>query len=66
MQRIKNVEIMPGCISCGTCEEICSAVFEVRDVSHIKHNVTFNNYSNAIEKAAMMCPVSVIRVEKEK
>ena len=61
---MKRVKILPGCISCGTCAVICPEVFEVKNISVIKENVDFNKYSDKIEEAADMCPVSVIEIEK--
>lgn len=64
-KKIKNVKIIPGCISCGTCEEICPQVFEVRDISYVKQNIQFQGLEDEIEEACEMCPVSVIETEKE-
>lgn len=61
---IKNVEIVPGCISCGTCEFVCPWVFQVKEVAEVKKNVSFNNFTSAIEEAAESCPVGVIKVQK--
>ena len=62
---IKNVKIIPGCISCGTCEVVCPAVFEVKDISYVKNDAQFNENVNEIEEAVEMCPVSVIKIEKK-
>ena len=64
-KEIKKVEIIPGCISCGTCEAICPKVFEVRDISYVRPQADFNESPDLVEEAADMCPVSVIKVEKE-
>lgn len=62
---IKNVKIVPGCISCGSCEAICPKVFEVRDIAYVKKDVNFNEQADDVREAADMCPVSVIKVEEE-
>ena len=65
-KKIKKVSIIPGCISCGTCEAICPQVFEVKDISYVKKDAPFDEYAEEIEESAEMCPVSVIKVEKSK
>lgn len=62
MKKAKKVEIVPGCISCGTCESLCPAVFVVRDVAQVKPDVDPSKYSADVLEAAEMCPVSVIKV----
>ncbi len=63
---IKNVKIVPGCISCGSCEAICPKVFEVKDIAYVKKGVDFNTVADDVREAADMCPVNVIQVEDEK
>lgn len=63
---IKKVSIIPGCISCGTCEVICKEVFTVKDISYVNESVDPNVFADAVIEAADMCPVSVIKVEIEK
>jgi ferredoxin len=63
---IKKVSIIPGCISCGTCEVICKEVFTVKDISYVNESIDPALYENEVLEAADMCPVSVIKVEKEK
>ncbi len=60
---MKKVKILPGCISCGTCQVICPEVFEVTDISHIKPDADLNKNEEKIKEAAEMCPVSVIEME---
>jgi ferredoxin len=62
---IKKVTIIPGCISCGTCEVVCPAVFEVKDISYVKPQADFDKHAASIDEAVQVCPVSVIKVEKE-
>ena len=64
-KKIKNVKIIPGCISCGTCEAICPQVFEVKDISYVKQDACFDQHAEEIEEACEMCPVSVIQAESE-
>lgn len=61
---MKKVWIVPGCISCGTCEQVCSAVFKVTDIAHVKEDALFDEHANEIQEAAEICPVSVIKFEK--
>lgn len=56
--------IEPGCISCGTCEAVCPAVFKVTDVSHVQEGANIKEHASLIEEAAEICPVSVIKYEK--
>lgn len=65
MTKIKKVSIVPGCISCGTCEVICPRVFTVKDISYVNEGVDPNEHTDEVNEAADMCPVSVIQVEKE-
>ncbi len=61
---IKNVKIEPGCTACGACEFIAPEVFEVKTISCVK-KAAFNQHAQAIEDAAVACPVQVITIEKE-
>lgn len=63
--KIKDIDIVPGCISCGTCEFVCPEVFEVKEVARVKKGVDFMPCSEAIDCAADSCPVGVIKVIKE-
>ena len=63
--KVKKVSIIPGCISCGTCEVVCPQVFEVKGVSEVRPNADVRKYSEECQEAADLCPVSVIKVEKE-
>ena len=65
MDKKKKVEIIPGCISCGTCEAICPQVFEVRDVAYVKPNTRYKDHADDVDEAVDMCPVSVIQVNEE-
>lgn len=57
--------IDPGCISCGSCAFNAPEVFEVTDRSRVKMDADFEKNSELIEKAAALCPVSVIKIRKE-
>ena len=61
---MKKVKILPGCISCGTCEVVCSAVFEVTDISHVKENADLQENEEKVREAAQACPVGAIEVEE--
>lgn len=58
----KKVRIVPGCISCGTCEAICPAVFVVEGTARVHNHDAVPSHSDAVDEAAEMCPVSVIEV----
>ena len=59
-----KVEILPGCIACGTCEAINSEVFVINEIAHvIEENIT-GNEADCIE-AADACPVDVIKVTED-
>ena len=64
-KQITRVVIEPGCISCGTCEVVCPAVFEVRDVSQVKPGINVDAHIEMVQQAAEMCPVSVIKLVQE-
>lgn len=63
--KVKNVSIMPGCITCGRCEFIAPEVFEVLDVAHVKLNVDTLKHEKAIEEAVATCPVRVIKYDSD-
>jgi ferredoxin len=62
---MKKVRILPGCISCGTCQVICPEVFEVTDISYVKANADLKKNEDAVRQAAQMCPVSAIEIEED-
>ena len=65
MAKIKKVYIVPGCISCGTCEAVCPQVFEVKAVAEVKEDADFAAHEEEIKEATEICPVSVIKYEEE-
>lgn len=65
MKKIKKVKIIPGCVSCGTCEAICPEVFEVKEVAQVKQDADLESYKDKIFEAAEMCPVGAIEIEEE-
>lgn len=56
-----KVKIIPGCITCGTCEFVAPEVFEVLDIAYVKKNVDVEQYQKEIEAAIKLCPVQVIK-----
>ena len=64
-KKIKRVSIVPGCISCGTCEAVCPSVFEVKGIAEVRPNPDVETHAEAIYEAADLCPVSVIKVESD-
>ncbi len=65
VKKIKKVRIVPGCISCGSCESICPSVFIVTDVARVIESADPNVETELVREAADMCPVSVIQVDDE-
>jgi ferredoxin len=66
-KKIKKVSIVPGCISCGTCESVCPRVFQVKGVAEVRQDGPsyFQEDADLVREAADLCPVSVIVVEDE-
>ena len=62
---MKKLIIQPGCITCGACEYVAPAVFEVTDISHIKENSDLETNKTCIQKAIESCPVNVIEYQEE-
>jgi len=62
---VKKVYIVPGCISCGTCEAVCPQVFKVKSIAEVNEDADFEAHKEEIEEAAEICPVSVIKYEDE-
>lgn len=61
---IKNVKVIPWCISCKNCETVCSDIFKVSPKSKvISHDYKWKE--SEILQAELMCPVNVIKVEKQ-
>lgn len=63
IDQMKKVTIQPGCISCGSCEYICPAVFTVLEKSSVKSDADIQEHAELIKKAALKCPVQVIEYE---
>jgi ferredoxin len=62
---MNKVTILPGCITCGLCESIAPAVFEVTDIAHVKPDAPLKTCASAIRQAVAECPVQVIHVEEK-
>ena len=63
-KKVINVKIVPGCISCGTCEAVCPAVFEVKGIAEVRPNPDLVTHGELVKEAADICPVNVIQVEE--
>lgn len=61
---IKNVKVIPGCISCRTCETVCPTVFKVDPKSKVITD-RFIWRESEILQAEAMCPVNVIKVDSD-
>lgn len=57
-----KVTILDGCIACGACESVCSAVFTVTDIAHVDQSMVEDNEIEC-RVAAEACPVNVIKIE---
>ncbi|MBW6500071.1 MAG: ferredoxin [Bacteroidales bacterium] len=58
---INKVWIEEGCISCGSCEQICPEVFKLEDVSTVIEGVNYSDFEAGIKEAADNCPADVIK-----
>lgn len=58
---ITKVWIEEGCISCGSCEQICPEVFKLEDISTVIEGVNYSDYEAGIKEAADNCPAEVIK-----
>ena len=64
-KRVLGVKIVPGCISCGTCESVCPKVFQVKGIAEVRPNPNLDENAELVREAAEICPVNVIQVEEE-
>lgn len=62
--KILSTKVIPGCISCKSCENICPEVFKVAPTSKVISD-KWNENALKVLMAAKMCPVQVIKVEAE-
>ena len=59
-----TAKILPGCIGCGLCTELCSEVFRLSDEGTAEvYNQPDDELKADAENAAESCPVSVIELE---
>jgi ferredoxin len=58
---ITKVWMEEGCISCGSCEQICPEVFKLEDISTVIEGVNYSDYEAGIKEAADNCPAEVIK-----
>lgn len=63
---MRKVKIIPGCITCGTCEFIAPEIFEVLDIARVKKNIDIAKYEKDIIEAVKACPVQVIKYKANK
>ena len=61
---IQSAKVIDGCISCKNCENICPEIFKVDPQSKVISD-QFNQNAIKLLMAEKMCPVQVIKVEKE-
>jgi ferredoxin len=63
-KKIKSIMIIPGCVSCSSCEVICPEVFEVSEIAKIREDSDLNINSDGVREASDMCPVGAIQIEE--
>ena len=65
---ITRVWIEEGCVSCGTAENMCPEVFELKwvecDSMVVKKGVDYSLFEEKIKLAVKNCPVDVIKYEE--
>ena len=61
---ITKVWIEEGCISCGMCEGVCPAVFEMPDEAIVIIGADLTANGACIKEAAEECPVEIIKYEE--
>jgi len=61
---VKKVWIEEGCTSCGMCESICPAVFEMPDEARVIEGADLEANTADIKDAAESCPVEIIKYEE--
>jgi ferredoxin len=59
---IKDVKVIPGCISCRNCESVAPEIFHLNPTSQVISK-DFNTNAIKILQAAYMCPAQVIKVD---
>jgi ferredoxin len=62
--KITSAKVIKGCISCKNCENICPEIFKVAPTSQVISD-KFNQNAIKLLMAEKMCPVQVIKVEKQ-
>lgn len=62
---MKKVRIQPGCTTCGLCEFLAPAVFQVTDISHVRPAAPIDAHKEAVDRAIAECPVQVITYQDE-
>lgn len=63
---IKKVWIEQGCIAAGYCNEACPEVFGLDDFGEafIEDDADIGAHESGIKKAALECPVKIIKYEE--
>ncbi len=58
---ITKVWIEEDCTACGLCEDICPAVFKLKDKAVVIEGANYSENDAKIKEAAESCPVEVIK-----
>jgi ferredoxin len=58
-----QVNIVPGCIACGVCENLCPEVFTVLETSEVDATQV-DGREDLCRDAAKACPVHVIQIQE--
>ena len=64
MAKIKIIMDREKCIGCGSCAAVCPINWELQDDGKSKPKKTELNDVGCNEKAAQVCPVQCIKIEK--
>ncbi len=64
-KKILGPTIEPGCIACGSCQFIAPEIFEVTDRSRVNPSGDLEANEERIKRAAVACPVQVIKLTEK-
>ncbi|UCD04015.1 MAG: ferredoxin [Candidatus Woesearchaeota archaeon] len=64
MAKVKIIMDREKCIGCGSCVAVCPVNWEIKDDGKSKPKKTELNEVGCNEKAAQVCPVQCIKIEK--
>ena len=59
----KKISIIPGCITCGACQDIAPELFVVKDIAYVIARPASEDQQERACMAIAACPVQVITQE---